>query len=100
MEKLSRRARALLSGAIASALAPVAGAQVNQAFNPPPVDLSSLRNIRIVLPQQTRTISAFPLNSPPINGFIPSVIVGLTSEQDRNDFNGTSVASSSPGGQS
>ena len=30
--------------------------------------------------------TALPLNSPPINGFVPQVVFGLTNQQDRNDF--------------
>ena len=56
--------------------------------------------MRIILPHQTQTITALPLNAPPINGFIPTVVVGLTDEHDRNDFNGTSDPSSTPGGNS
>jgi hypothetical protein len=42
-------------------------------------------------------IIAYPLSSPPINGFTPQVIIGMTDEWDNNDFSFSSHESSSPG---
>jgi hypothetical protein len=42
-------------------------------------------------------ISVLPLNSPPINGFTPYMVFGLTDEQDKNDTTFSAKASSSPG---
>src|SRR5262245_59027105 len=43
-------------------------------------------------------ISSLPLNSPPINGFVPQVVFGLTDELDPGDFNFAAHKSSVPGG--
>jgi hypothetical protein len=45
-----------------------------------------------------RTFSMLPLNAPPINGFQPQVVYGLTDEQDRDDELFASRPSSNPGG--
>jgi hypothetical protein len=45
-----------------------------------------------------RSFSVLPLNAPPINGFNPQVVYGLSNEQDRNDFTFESRPSSNPGG--
>src|SRR5205823_425524 len=42
--------------------------------------------------------TALPLNSPPINGFVPQVVFGLTTEQDKNDLTFSAVTSNTPGG--
>src|SRR5688572_26096646 len=46
----------------------------------------------------TPAITALPLNTPPINGFIPRVVFGLTSEQAPNDLTYEAHPSSSPSG--
>ncbi|HEY1686348.1 MAG TPA: aspartyl protease family protein [Tepidisphaeraceae bacterium] len=44
-------------------------------------------------------ISLLPLNSPPINGFTPQVVYGLTDKQDSSyDYEGSSVPSGLPDG--
>ncbi|MBC8106512.1 MAG: retropepsin-like domain-containing protein [Anaerolineae bacterium] len=46
----------------------------------------------------SRTFTMLPLNAPPINGFQPNVVLGLTDQQDPDDFNFTTKIGSSPGG--
>jgi hypothetical protein len=41
-------------------------------------------------------ITALPLNAPPINGFVPRVVFGLTSEQDPNTEDFAAIPSSNP----
>jgi hypothetical protein len=68
------------------------------ARSPAAPSLLSLHNVRvssIVRPQPLLT--AFPLQSPPINGFVPTVIVGLTDEQDPDDISFSSQPSSGDG---
>src|SRR5205814_9011329 len=46
----------------------------------------------------SRPISAYPLGSPPLAGFTPQVVVGLTNEQNHSDtVEGFGVKSSFPG---
>jgi hypothetical protein len=42
-------------------------------------------------------ITALPLDAPPVNGFVPRVVFGLTTEQDPNDFTFEAHPSSTPG---
>jgi len=70
---------------------------------PPPAVLpqlgySSLSTVR--LGPINASITAFPLNSPPINGFVPQVVFGLTNQQAPNDEEFKAHPSSSPGGTS
>ena len=70
---------------------PASGRETNSVQTASQVSLSELtsiwRDARVVVnPAASHPISVLPLNSPPINGFTPQVIVGLTNEQDRNDY--------------
>src|SRR5256885_7235289 len=46
------------------------------AYAAEPLPLPLLSQLRV------RPITVLPLNSPPINGFVPQVVFGLTDEQD------------------
>jgi hypothetical protein len=49
-----------------------------------------------IKPLSDGTVTSYPFQSPPINGFQPFVVYGLTNEQDHNSF--YSPQSDSPGG--
>ncbi len=59
------------------AVLPVAAAASGAAAQTPGIPLESLGQIENI----TRT-TVLPLDSPPINGFVPQVVFGLSSEQD------------------
>ncbi|CAN5350666.1 hypothetical protein BH09PLA1_BH09PLA1_16050 [soil metagenome] len=111
----SRRSLTLLLAAlpIGAMLAPVAiaGTDPQPAKPAPMIGLSGLsslwRNASVTLnPAANATANGapgryfpvLPLNAPPINGFQPNVVFGLTDQQDPNDFGFTSKISSAPGG--
>lgn len=60
--------------------------------------LAALKDVRIVGSPGSRPMTALPLSSPPIGGFAPRVVFGLTDEQDPDDLTFESHASSVPGG--
>lgn len=66
----------------------------------PPLTLSSLQNVTLVsgFPKAVHVgaITAFPLNSPPVSGFIPQLIFGVTDQWNNATYQAT--ASSIPGG--
>src|SRR5262245_55328347 len=77
-----------------AALIPSAPALAQTSPTPAPslADYSALSRVRI------GSITALPLNSPPINGFIPQLVFGLTDEQDPDDIEFKAHISSTPGG--
>lgn len=44
----------------------------------------------------TNPLTAYPLNAPPINGFVPQVVFALTDQQDKNDVTFASKAYTLP----
>jgi hypothetical protein len=71
----------------------------------PLVDLAELQNMQFVPPNlslQTpiSSLVAQPIDAPPINGFIPQVVVGLTDEEqhDEDDYVDYGIQSDGPGG--
>src|SRR5436853_689545 len=102
MEKMSWRTRSAVMVAISTvALAGVRTAR-GQIENTPQISAASLGGMsldRVFMPQFGRGISAFPIDAPPINGFIPQVVVGLTDQrQFSSDVVGFGVHSNGPGG--
>jgi len=57
------------------------GAGTNQALS-----YSSLSSVRLVSANNNSTVTVLPLNSPPVAGFIPQVVFGLTPEISSEDF--------------
>src|SRR6476469_8909880 len=101
------RAATILALAMASSQVFAAGSDQSnqQASNVPVMGLTGLTSLSqfghvVINPAATpgRTLSVLPLNAPPINGFNPQVVFGLSNEQDRNDTTFESRASSTPGG--
>ncbi len=82
-----------LAGAPRAWASDARGAQSVHAF-----DISSaLRGLRIQ-PNGAHGLTALPLNSPPIGGFSPRVVFGLTDEQEPDDISFAAHMSSTPGG--
>src|SRR5688572_29434486 len=69
---------------LVAAIAPVIASSIASAATPE----------RLLAPGPV--ITALPLNAPPINGFIPRVVFGLTSEQDPNTEDFAAIPSSNP----
>jgi hypothetical protein len=100
--------RAALCALVASASVP-AMAQVTAVFPTTApsntqiasVSLLSLQNVRVLSPGAAAlasppAVTAYPLNSPPIGGFTPQVVITLTDEWDLNEY--YALPSSTPGG--
>jgi hypothetical protein len=101
MEKLPRHTCASIGLAVAAALAGSAFGKDATDVKVPTLSfgaLSELHTLKFVLPNTGHGLTSLPLNAPPINGFVPQVVFGLTDEQAPNDFNFASHKSSSPGG--
>src|SRR5438874_6946388 len=71
------------------AVAPVASSVRAAA---PPLEFPRLSQLTV------RPITVLPLNSPPINGFVPQVVFGLTDEQDPDSLTWAANPSTTPGG--
>ncbi len=50
------------------------------------VSLASLGSVQVVAAAHGPGVTVLPLNSPPIAGFIPQVVFGLTADQSGDDF--------------
>src|SRR3954471_6720607 len=104
--RLSPRAAAVLMLAVAPAAVAAAGDSQQQTGHAPTMSLTGLTSLSqlgrvVVNPAATsanagRSFSVLPLNAPPINGFNPQVVFGLTDEQDKNDTTFESRPSSNP----
>src|SRR5688572_17839005 len=98
----SRRfALALATLPIAVAMSSVSLASDGHAPTMSLPELTSLwRNARVSTNPNALlgTIPVLPLNAPPINGYQPHVVFGLTDQQDPDEFGFTTKASTSPGG--
>jgi hypothetical protein len=80
-----------------AALSSVAGAQTPPRLPLVPLDYSSLSNVRVNALSGSR-ITAMPLSSPPINGFVPRLVFGLTDEDNPdNELFAAEVASYTAG---
>ena len=97
-----RRCRCEVQGMLALAVVPVIAiatshspAQAADESAEPVVTLASLGNVQVTAVNTQRSITALPLQSPPVNGFQPFVVFGLTDENE-NDF--FSFPSDMPGG--
>src|SRR3954470_13536306 len=105
--RLSPRTAAVLMLAVAPAAVAAAGEPQQQAGHAPTMSMTGLTSLSqlgkvVVNPAATsanagRSFSVLPLNAPPINGFNPQVVFGLTDEQDKNDTTFESRPSSNPG---
>jgi hypothetical protein len=95
MRQSIRRSRSILALTVTPLIGTLATGVLAQQ-PPPPVltslDYSALSSVRV------GAVTALPLNSPPINGFVPQVVFGLTTQQAPNDFEFKAHMSSSPGG--
>ena len=97
-----RRCRWEVQGILALAVVPLvavsstARAQTSDS-DEPVIGLASLRDVRVtsVAP---RAITALPLQSPPVNGFQPFVVFGLTDEYSTQQLDAIVVGSEMPGG--
>src|SRR6266496_2233988 len=85
-----RRTTACLAAAIAPIVASIGFARAQS------IEYTALSQIRF--PLATPRVTAFPITSPPINGFVPQMVFGLTNEQDPNDELFSAHVSSSPAG--
>lgn len=62
----------------------------------PAISLQSLGSVRFNGSMLDPSITAYPLNAPPIGGFIPRVVFGLTNEHSSEDFDWYTYSSSLP----
>src|SRR5881227_3809364 len=102
MERMSWRARSAVMIAISTVAVGAVRTACGQIDNTPQVSATSLDGMsldRVFMPQFGRGVSVLPIDAPPINGFIPQVVVGLTDQrQFSNDIVGYGVHSEGPGG--
>jgi hypothetical protein len=59
-------------------------------------NLLQARQVRFNSAVARTNITAYPLNSPPINGFTPQLVFGMTNEWDNDDFTFAAHPSSTP----
>src|SRR5256714_14316648 len=102
MERMSWRARSAVIVAVSTVAVSAVGTARGQIDNTPQISATELSRMsldRVFVPQLAGRISALPIDAPPINGFIPQVVVGLTDQrQFSSDIVGYGVHSNGPGG--